>query len=112
MSAQSMSPELIELETRLRARPVEEPTADLRQRVLNAIAHESRQALTSGPDSGSWNIRHWAAVAAAVFVVLNLSMISASQGEFFGASAVSGHPTAMELRTLRQLETQQERSVK
>jgi hypothetical protein len=108
MSAQSMSDELMKLEAQLRSRSVDEPPADLRQRVLNAVAVTTAQSPAPVISGSQWDIHHWAAVAAVVFVVLNLSMISASQGEFSSGPAVTTNQITTELQALRRVETQQE----
>jgi hypothetical protein len=100
------------LENRLRARPVESPPADLRQRVLNAVAVATAQSPAPVISGSQWEIHHWAAVAAVVFVVLNLSMISASQAEFSVGPTANSRQIKIELQTLRQLEAQQERPFK
>ncbi|MGD0770495.1 MAG: hypothetical protein ABSB42_20105 [Tepidisphaeraceae bacterium] len=106
MNPYSMPMELVELENRLRARPGDEPTAGLRDRVLQAVAES---VLPEQPSSaGPWDGWYWAAVAAGILIVLNLSMISASQDEFSARPALSPNQTSAELQTLRMLEAQQE----
>ncbi len=106
MNRQSMPPELVELENRLRARQGEDPTAGLRDRVLQAVA----ESLVPGqplPD-GAWDGWYWAAIAAGILIVLNLSMISASQDEFSVGPAPGPNQMGAELQALRVLEVQQE----
>ncbi len=112
MNPDPMSEELIELEKRLRFRPVEGQPPELRQRVLNAVADAVAQTPAPAVPAGRWDIRYWAAVAAVVFVILNLSMISASQTEFSAGPAVSPDQLKAEIQTLRQLESQPERPFK
>ncbi|MGD0390799.1 MAG: hypothetical protein ABSC42_17785 [Tepidisphaeraceae bacterium] len=104
MDPHSMPAELVELENRLRARPGDEATAGLRDRVLRAVAESS-----SAGALGAW---HWAAIAAAALIVLNLSMIWASQEEFSVRPALGPNQVAAEFQALRQLETQQEGAFK
>ena len=106
MNPHSMPAELVELENRLRARPGGEPTAGLRDRILQAVA---ASALAEQPPSaGPWDGWSWAAIAAVVFIVLNLSMISASQTEFSDRPAISTNQITEEVQALRQTEAQQE----
>ncbi|MDP9174459.1 MAG: hypothetical protein M3O30_11415 [Planctomycetota bacterium] len=98
--------ELIDLENQLRARPISSPTAGLRDRILRAAA-ESASPPQSTP-AGQWTSGYWAAAAATVLIVMNLSMISASPNEFAIAPAPSPDQIAAELQALHQFETQQE----
>jgi hypothetical protein len=103
-----MSSELIELENRLRAEPDDaEASGNLRGRVMAAVAAELAKPLQSS-SAGQWDVRYWAAAAATVLIVLNLSLICASR------EAVSIHPSvnsdqlSLELQWVRQLEAQPE----
>jgi hypothetical protein len=102
MNPHSMPAELVELEDRLRGRAGEEPGAGLRDRVLRAVAEAAAPAQSS---VAGW---HWAAIAAGVLVVMNLSMISASQTEFSLGPASGLNQMAAELAALRQTEARQE----
>jgi len=108
MAPHSMSRELVELENRLRARPNDAGESDeLRSRVMGAVAVELAKPLQSSR-AGQWDGRYWAAAAAAVLIVMNLSLVSASR------EAVSIHPSvnsdqlSLELQWVRQLEAQPE----
>jgi len=108
MRPESISKELLELENRLRNRSADEPLTHLRNRVLGAVATElavPRQSALSPQWDGGW----WAAVAAGVLIVLNLSMVCASQNEFsVRPSRGAQQQITTELQAVRQLEAQQE----
>ena len=111
MNADAMPKELVEVEKRLRGRVYDEPTAELRERVMRTVAAElakPRQASFFG----EWDVGAWAAVAAGVLVVLNLSMISASQNEYSIRPAHGANQMLAEIRALQRLEAQQEGSFK
>jgi hypothetical protein len=81
MSDASLPPDLAELERDLVGLPQIEPSADFAQRVLgsvhNALRHRPTAAATP---AGRW--RSWAAVAAAMLVVINLSMSAAADTDW------------------------------
>jgi hypothetical protein len=108
MSRDFIRAELKDLEDRLRQRRNAEPPADLRIRVLRAVAAElAKPAESSGLTR--WGAEWWAAVAAAVLLVANLSMVSASQSAF--SIRPAGDPAqqmAREMQVIGQLEAQQE----
>jgi hypothetical protein len=102
------SPELAGLEDRLRRRVGMEPSANLRTRVLGAVAVELRKPPGSSSAAG-WAAGWWAAAAAGLLIMLNLSMVCASQNAFSIRHA--GDPArqmAREIRVIQQLEAQQE----
>jgi hypothetical protein len=101
----SMPAELVELENRLRDRPQDEPTADLRDCVLRAVAES---ALRKQLSAGRWDGWYWAAIAVGVLVVTNLSMISASQTEFPVRPTPGPSQMSAESQALRHLESRQE----
>lgn len=111
MRPESSPAELTELANRLFARSVDEPTGALRNRVMQSVAHEL--ALPQQPSSvgqaGDWQ---WAAIAAAVLIVMNLSMVFASQTEFLVWSRPNRDQTASEIHAVRVLEAQQEGAFK
>lgn len=101
MKPDSMPAELVELENRLADRAAGEPGAGMRERVMRAVA----EAAAPARSSGGW---HWAAVAAGVMVVMNLSMICASQTEFSIDPGPGLNQMGAELAALRQAEARQE----
>jgi hypothetical protein len=108
MSPDSISTELLELENRLRNRSADEPPAHLRDRVLGAVATELAVPRQSA-SGGQWDSGWWAAVAAAVLIVLNLSMICASQNEFsIRPARGTSQQITTEIQAVRQIESQQE----
>jgi hypothetical protein len=111
MNFDSMPPELVELENRLlRREGGDAGAAELRDRVLRAI---SEPPLSSQPPStGRWAGWYWAALAATVLLVLNLSQITASESEFSLLPQPNPNQTAAEYQALRQLESQQEGMLK
>jgi hypothetical protein len=81
MSDASLPPDLAELERELCGRAPIEPSADFADRVLGSV----RRALRHPPmvaAAPSWGWRSWAAVAAAVFVAINLSMSAAADTDW------------------------------
>jgi hypothetical protein len=103
-----ISRELAELENRLRGRAGAEPSADLRDRVLRAVASELAVPRRS-PKAGQWDSGWWAAVAAGVLIVINLSMVCASENEFSVRPACGNQQQrTTEIQAVRQLEAQQE----
>ena len=62
MIPHSMPNDLIELENRLRSRADTEPTIDLRDRVMKAVAAELAVPQQTSL-AGRWDSRYWAAVA-------------------------------------------------
>jgi hypothetical protein len=106
MNPDSMSMKLVELENRIRARVTPGPAADFREGVMGRVAGEIGKQRQSR--IGRWDIGYWAAAAAAILIVLNVSMMRASQDEFsIGRAWRPGQVTA-EIQTIRQLETQEE----
>jgi hypothetical protein len=101
-----MSMKLDELEDRLRQRTGREPGGDLRKRVMIAVTEEL--AAPVRPVVGHWDDRYWAVAAAGVLIVLNLSMMWASQDQFSVRPAQNPHQMPVELQAIQQLETQQE----
>jgi hypothetical protein len=107
MERESMPPELLELENRLRARAGDEPGAGLRGRVMQTVAAElATRARPSAAET--WNGWWWAAIAAGVLIAMNLSMVVASQNEFTLRPAPSPNQMTAELQALWLLESQQE----
>jgi hypothetical protein len=108
MDPYPISTELAELENRLRRRAGDEPSADLRDRVLSAAANELAVPRRF-PNAGQWDSGWWAACAAGLLIVLNLSMVCASENEF---SIRPGRGTQQQITTemqaVRQIESQQE----
>jgi len=107
MDAESMPQDLAELENRLRNRSDAEPAIDLRDRVMRAVAVELARPVRSAP-IGRWDNLYWAAVAAGVLIVLNISMLFASQDEFSIWPAPSAHQMTSEIQAIQKLEAQQE----
>ena len=108
MDKPSISTELTELENRLQSRTDIEPAAAFRDRVLSVVATELAKPAQSPPvprlDS-AW----WAAVAAGILIVLNLSMVSASGNEFsIRPMRNAEQQMTTEFQALRQLEAEQE----
>jgi hypothetical protein len=99
MNLDSMPSELVELENRLLARRGVEPPAGLRDRVLRAVAESALPKRGDG-----W---YRAALAAAVLVAINLSMIWASQTEYLVRPSPSANQISAELHALRLIESQQ-----
>jgi hypothetical protein len=106
MSSDPMPRVLVELEDRLRGRPVDRPTPGLRDSVLRAAADSTLPVRSSY--AGPWKAWYWAAIAAGVLIVLNLSMISASQDELSVLPARSLDQVAAEIQALQALEAHQE----
>jgi hypothetical protein len=112
MAPHSMSSELVELENRLRARPDDaEESGDQRSRVMAAVAVELAKPRQSS-SAGQWDVRYWAAAAAAVLIVLNLSLICASQDEFSVWPMRDANQMTVELQAIRQVEARQEGTFK
>jgi hypothetical protein len=98
MSEFKLPPDLADLERRLANRPRIEPPANLGDRVHAAIRDVLRPAL---PASDGWGF--WAAVAAVVFLGINLSMSLAADTDWnLTGGAEPGHlaATAERLRAL------------
>jgi len=110
MTPESLPKALAELEDRLRTRPAVKPTAGLRDRVLRAAAASALPSETSS--AAPWKTWYWAAIAAGILIVLNLSMISASHDEFSIRPAGQPDPMAAEMQALRLIEAQQEGTFK
>lgn len=98
---------LRDLEDRLRSR-VFEPDLGLRARVMRAVESEivATEPAQRPAASAGWG---WAAIAAAIVLVANLSMISASQNEFSLEPAPSANQASAELRAIQRLENQEGR---
>jgi hypothetical protein len=109
MKVYSMPADLVELENRLRVRPGHEPPADLRDRVLRAAAES---ALKRQSSVERWNSWYWAAVAAAVLLVMNLSMVSALQTQYSVRPTPGANQLTAELQAMQQLEAEQEGTLK
>jgi len=93
-----MNDSLIELELRLQNTPRKAPPADLRSRVLTAVADE----LVIRPKT----IWPWPAIAAGVLIVLNLSAIWASQDQFRLSQIADRDVSISEIHLLRMMEAQ------
>ena len=106
MNDDTLPPELTTLVERLRARRAAPPTDDFRHRVLDAVAGELSSA-GADPDDVFPIERLWP-IAAAVLIILNLSIIFASQDSFSIGKAKSD---AAAIHALNMYEAQQERSL-
>jgi hypothetical protein len=106
-----LPPELAELENRLCQRPYSNATDDLRSRLLNAVTGELATP-RNDPSLRVGRSLQWAAFAASVLLVLNLSVIWASPTQYPLGSAKNSSPAISELEALRQIEAQQERLLK
>ena len=83
MTRESLPPELRELEGRLRGRLNAEPPAELRSRILRGISADLSMP-TQATFRRSNDAHHWAAIAAAAIIAVNLSAIDRSRTEFSG----------------------------
>jgi hypothetical protein len=101
-----MSTTFTEFENRLRDRLDHEATADLRDRVMTAIGAELARPAQSS--ARRWDNQYWAAVAAGVLIVLNVSMVWASHDEYSVSPAHGSQQMTAEIQAIRQLEMQQE----
>jgi len=108
MDTNPLPPELAELESRLRSRIGYEPSAGFRARVVGAAerVHASRPMVIQ------WGPMQWSAAAAAILIVLNLSMISASQTAFSLDPPRERVSLASYLQILQQADVQQNRVTK
>jgi hypothetical protein len=92
--------DLIELENRLLALAVDKPSVEFRQRVLRAAEAELQNS--RGDDvPQAWDCWSWMALAAAVLIVLNVSLISASSSEFTNGPSISADSVHSELDAIR-----------
>jgi hypothetical protein len=107
MESESLPPQLAELERRLRRRDSIAPSTNFKNRVV-AAAEMARRAPSSPL---GWGSLQWSAAAAAILVLLNVSMIAASRN----AVSVSDHDhvtIAKYLQMLHEVEAQQNRDFK
>lgn len=100
-----MSKELVELENRVHQRTDLEPTAEFRHRVMSAVGSELARSCHASARTRDG--RYWLAAAAAVLIVLNLSMVSASQDEFSVRPGRSLNQMVSDFHAIRQVEAQQ-----
>ena len=91
-----------EFENRLRSQL--EPAADLRDRVMSAVATEL--AVSRQTSKSRWPDQFYSAAAAAALLVMSLSMICASQEEFSILPKHSPDQIGAEIQALRHLEQQ------
>jgi len=86
MDSSLLPGELRELESRLRHRRSVEPPRDLRARILQEI-----ESGLSGPQSAGRQTEtsYWAAAAAAILIVMNLSMICGAESAYTMGSGIS-----------------------
>jgi hypothetical protein len=104
MKDNSIPDELLALENRLRGQPVESPSSDFRRRLLATVDAELTAARPSSLKiRDSW---YWITVAAAILIVMNFSLISASSIEFSFGPSVGPAPLTTELHALQTLENQ------
>jgi hypothetical protein len=108
METDPLPPELAELESRLIGRSTIAPSADFKDRIVTAAerADEARSAFNR------WGSLQWSAAAAAILIVLNLSMIAASETAVSPHSPSDPVPMARYLQLLQQVEAQQNRVLK
>jgi hypothetical protein len=106
MDLDAMPSELVDLENRLRGRPVRQRPADLRDRVLRATAESIRRERTAA----TWPSDGWlgAAIAAAALIAMNLSTFWASPISYSPRAASSSNQFGAELQALRLYESRQE----
>ena len=93
-----MENDLDDFENRLRTRLAPQPSAALRSRVLQAVGAEL---------NAPRKYRHWPAMAAAAMILLNLSMVCATQDAFAFRRANGPQQIAAEIQAIRQIESQQ-----
>ena len=104
-----ISTDLTDLENRLRKRHDPRPAVDLRDRVLRAVAAELAQPRQSS-SVPHWQSGWWAAVAAGILIIMNLSMICASDSAFSARAPTAPRQLATDLQDVRLLESQLEGS--
>jgi len=109
MDLNPLRQDLAELEARLLHRTADEPPPNLRDRVLRAVESVSTN---HRPIAANWNSEWWSAVAAAILIVLNLSMVVASRSGFSIHSPRDADQVAKELRSLRLAEAQLQGTLK
>ena len=95
---------LQKLENGLRAQLRYEPSLTLRGQVMSAVEAELSLSVGSSPTKPGWDGWSLMAVAAAVMVVLNVSLISASHNEFSVGSSNGVDSLSTELRALQSAE--------
>jgi hypothetical protein len=106
MNPDPLPGELTELENSLRRRPVAQPTEGLRERVLRSTAQATLRPQPT--QFGKWDSWSWAAIAAAVLIAMNLSMICASQAEYSMRSPPNVNGIDAELHAVQWIDSQQE----
>jgi hypothetical protein len=99
-----MSDEWIDLESRLRRVQASEPP-DLRDRVMRTVNAELASSRTLPLKNGNW---YWPAIAASALIVMNLSMVSASQETFAPRAVPSRQEWTAEIHALQSVSVQQE----
>jgi hypothetical protein len=99
-----MNAELNEFENRLRRRPVTEPSAGFRDRVLQRVTAE-----LDHPAARPFHHLYWIAASAAL-IMIGFSTVGALQEGFSSKRHVGG--MTMELAAVRQLENQLDGSLK
>lgn len=97
-----MTDDFLQLENRLRLNRHQMSNPELRDRIVRAVATE----LSSAPRWDGWR---WLATAAVVLLVLNISMISASQNEFTSGPVGDGDQLSAELHAIKMIEAQNNR---
>jgi hypothetical protein len=104
MNSDPLTPQLQELEGRLRGRSIPGPSANLRFRIMQAVGSDlSLQTPSSSPRiSDRW---YWVAIAAAGVIAMNLCVIDSTRTEFSGGVGMSPPPAQVEpLREILPLE--------
>ena len=107
MESEPLPRELAELERQLSRRAAIAPSTNFKSRVV-AAAETARRAQASPT---GWGSLQWSAAAAAILIVLNVSMIAASRN----AVSVSSHDhvtIAKYLQMLHDVEAEQNRDLK
>jgi hypothetical protein len=106
MNIDPLPTELIALENRLRGRTRARLPGGMRDRVLASVAEANSQR--RAPARDQWDVWSWAAIAAAVLIAMNLSMICASQAEYSMRAVPNANQVNAELHALQLIESQQE----
>jgi hypothetical protein len=105
MNIDELPKELRQLENRLRGRTCAQLPGGMRDRVLASVAEANSQRRSPARDQ--WDAWSWAAVAAAVLVAMNISLVSASQNEYSVRPVPAPIQVGAELQILQQFEFQE-----
>ncbi|HWB53271.1 MAG TPA: hypothetical protein VG722_03735 [Tepidisphaeraceae bacterium] len=104
-----MNDELTEFENCIREALRKEPEIDLRNGVIRAVHTELKASKEALSTNQSWL---WAAIAASVLLVMNLSMISASRDAFSISPREGSQSISMELQAIQMITAQQKGSLR